>query len=56
MIGGKPYLLGHTMDYVKVALPLSKGTEHPRSGELVPMVLQEFLTEEILLGHEATLF
>ncbi|MCR5499149.1 MAG: MiaB/RimO family radical SAM methylthiotransferase [Acetatifactor sp.] len=56
VIGGKPYLLGHTMDYVKVALPLSKGTEHPRSGELVPMALQEFLTEEILLGHEATLF
>ena len=56
VIGGKPYLLGHTMDYVKVALPLSKGTEHPKSGELVSMALQEFLTEEILLGHEATLF
>ena len=55
-IGGKPYLLGHTMDYVKVALPIIKSAEQPKSGELVPMTLQEFLTEEILLGHEATVF
>lgn len=56
VVGGKQYLLGHTMDYVKVALPITKGMEHPKSGELAPMKLQEFLTEEILLGHEATLF
>ena len=72
VVGGKQYLLGHTMDYVKVALPITQGKaqkapkqmgtlerqtpQAPTSGTLCTLTLQEFLTEEILLGHEATLF
>ena len=72
IVGGKQYLLGHTMDYVKVALPITKSQatdasrqtgalerqtpKVPTSGTLCTLTLQEFLTEEILLGHEATLF
>jgi len=72
VVGGKQYLLGHTMDYVKVALPITQGKAQkapkqmgtlerqtpkvPTSGTLCTLTLQEFLTEEILLGHEATLF
>ncbi|MBO4749397.1 MAG: MiaB/RimO family radical SAM methylthiotransferase [Lachnospiraceae bacterium] len=72
IVGGKLYLLGHTMDYVKVALPITHGQaqkapkqmgtperqtpQAPTSGTLCTLTLQEFLTEEILLGHEVTLF
>ena len=72
VIGGKNYLLGHTTDYVRVALPLpgdgakvrpGAGTDAPetagkkaRAGEIMRLELLEFLTEDILLGRETDLF
>ena len=72
VIGGKNYLLGHTTDYVRVALPLpgdgakvrpGAGTDAPeaagknaRAGEVLRLELLEFLTEDILLGRETDLF
>ena len=72
VIGGKNYLLGHTTDYVRVALPLpgdgakvrpGAGTDAPetagkkaRAGEILRLELLEFLTEDILLGRETDLF
>ena len=71
-IGGKTYYLGHTTDYVRVALPKEElsagwqngltaeaGREWPNGGQRGKMVtarLLEFLTEDILLGHETDLF
>ena len=72
VIGGKNYLLGHTTDYVRVALPLpgdgakvrpGAGTDAPetagknaRAGEILRLELLDFLTEDILLGRETDLF
>ena len=79
LIGGKKYLIGHTTDYVKVALEIGDGARPegmsgarpeakpeqlknagkgtcPAPGEMVMMTLEEFLTEEVLLGHESTVF
>ncbi len=55
-IGGKPYLLGHTMDYVRVAIPETGAETKDRSGEILRLGLQDFLTEDILLGLETDLF
>ena len=52
-IGGKTYLLGHTVDYVKVALERKKSYG---PNDVACLTLGEFLTEEILLGHETDLF
>ena len=54
-VGGRAYLLGHTADYVRVALDREK---HPalRPNELVTVRIAEFLTEDILQGYEADLF
>ena len=53
LIGGKKYLIGHTTDYVKVALEIGEGKG---PGETAMVDLEEFLTEEVLLGHESTVF
>lgn len=47
-LGGRAYWVGHTKDYVKVALP-ADGREH--SGEISEVLAEGFLTEEILLGR-----
>lgn len=48
-IGDGTYWIGHTMNYVKVALPA--GGEN-RSNTLSEVDVEGFLTEEILLGRE----
>lgn len=66
-IGGRSYLLGHTVDYVKVAVAAEKapaeemaakegqiGSRKPN--DMVMLKVQEFLTEDILLGYETDLF
>ena len=75
-IGGKRYLLGHTADYVRIAVetnemkPASPLAEQPETAggtgkcgkkqisanDVVTVEVTEFLTEEILLGHETDLF
>ena len=47
LVDGKPYWLGHTADYVKVAVPAD---EENRSNTLSSVTVDSFLTEEILLG------
>ena len=57
-IGGKTYLLGHTTDYVLVALerrPEASARPHGPN-DVARLTLTDFLTEEILLGHETDLF
>ncbi|MBP5222798.1 MAG: MiaB/RimO family radical SAM methylthiotransferase [Lachnospiraceae bacterium] len=63
VIGGKKYLIGHTTDYVRAALPVqSDNSSGPEGGrmhapnDLVTLKLQDFLTEDILLGEEITVF
>lgn len=48
-IGGKGYWLGHTVDYVKVAIPASEESKL-RSNMSLQVKITEFLTDEILLG------
>ena len=48
-IDNKDYILGHTKDYVKVAIPLPAGTLEP--GQLVTVPVTAFLTDEILLAE-----
>ena len=43
------YLLGHTKDYVKIAIPLPTDTMGP--GQLVTISVKSFLTDEILLAE-----
>ncbi len=50
-ICGKKYWLGHTMDYVKVAIPASKERKF-QSNMSLQVNITEFLTDEILLGME----
>jgi len=47
-LAGNNYFLGHTKDYVKVALPLEE--DKLGSNMLVKVRVREFLTDEILLG------
>lgn len=47
-IGGKRYLVGHTGNYVKVAV---EGCGH-RSNDLLTIRIRDFLTEDTLLGCE----
>ena len=48
-IYNKCYLLGHTRDYVKIAIPLSAG--NLESGQLKTVSVKSFLTDEILLAE-----
>ena len=45
---GVSYMVGHTPDYVKVAVPC---TEEMQPNEILKVLVQELLTGEILLGH-----
>lgn len=48
---GKRYLLGHTPDYVRVAVPVGENHKRLQPNGMVCVELQDFLTEEILLGE-----
>ncbi len=54
-IGGKSYFLGHTRDYVRIALPMDKQALLQEAGlssnMLVEVRVKGFLTEEILVGE-----
>ena len=48
-ISGKRYLLGHTKDYVKMAVPVDENREGLSSNALVTVKALDFLTDDILL-------
>ncbi len=48
-ISGKRYLLGHTKDYVKMAVPMDENREGLSSNALVTVKALDFLTDDILL-------
>ncbi len=48
-IAGKHYFVGHTKDYVKVALPVMDG-ENLQTNSVIKVVVDDFLTDEILLA------
>jgi len=56
MIRGKKYLLGHTRDYVKIALERSDDKTGPQANDIRMLEITEQLTEDVLLGHETDLF
>lgn len=49
-IRDRDYLLGHTKDYVKIAIPLAEHETVPMPGQLVAVAVKDFLTDEILLA------
>ncbi|MGN1146698.1 MAG: tRNA (N(6)-L-threonylcarbamoyladenosine(37)-C(2))-methylthiotransferase MtaB [Acetatifactor sp.] len=55
-IGGKSYFLGHTRDYVRIALPMNKQALLQGAGlssnMLIKVRVKGFLTEEILVASE----
>lgn len=50
-VDGTRYMLGHTRDYVKVALPAGERAGELQSNRVVRCIAQGFLTDEILLGE-----
>ena len=48
-IAGKQYFVGHTKDYVKVALPVADA-ENLQTNNVIKVVVEKFLTDEILLA------
>ena len=48
-IAGRRYLLGHTKDYVKMAVPMDENREGLSSNALVTVRALDFLTDDILL-------
>ena len=50
-LAGKEYSLGHTKDYVKIALPLSGADAERTANTMVAVKVQAFLTDEILVGE-----
>ena len=48
-IGGRLYRIGHTKDYVKIAVPLSEETAPPLSNTVEQVQVRGFLTDEILM-------
>lgn len=49
---GRKYWLGHTADYVKAALPIGTNDAEKETNMLCKIRLEEFLTDEILVGVE----
>ena len=47
-IGGRKYCLGHTKDYVKVAVMVPDDGQEPEVNRLVTVRITDFLNEEIL--------
>ena len=51
VIGGREYWIGHTEDYVKVAVPVESETAaHLESNALVTVKVEQFLNDEVLLA------
>ena len=50
-IDGVPYFLGHTKDYVKVAVPAGEKQAAFRVNDLITVQIERALTDEILLGR-----
>ena len=48
-IGGTEYLLGHTRDYVKVAVPLTENGKKAVTNTVVRGTVEGFVNDEILL-------
>ena len=48
-LDGVEYLLGHTRDYVKVAVPLTENGEKAVSNTVVRGTVERFVNDEILL-------
>ena len=53
-IVGKEYVIGHTKDYVKVAIPLAPGgmAGEQYTNTLQKVLVEDFLTDEILVAKE----
>jgi len=49
-IEGRKYYLGHTADYVKVAIPVEGNEDRLSGSDLVKIQVKSFLTEDVLLG------
>ena len=49
-IEGKRYRIGHTNNYVKVALPLEQEAKEEATNVLVEPLLTSYLTDELMLG------
>ena len=54
MIGGETYMIGHTKEYVKVAVPFDKTRPEIGKNCFVKGILCDFLTEEIITLAENT--
>lgn len=52
VIGGIPYLIGHTKEYIKAAIPLDENRTDVGKNCFVSGVLKELLTDEIILLAE----
>lgn len=48
-IDGRQYRLGHTGDYVKIAVPVPQRAQAPGTNEMVTVLVKDFLTNEILV-------
>ena len=48
-IGGSNYIVGHTGDYVKVAVKLSETDKDPEPNRMVKVAVKDFLTDDILM-------
>lgn len=54
-IGGSTYYLGHTKDYVKVAVPVREDKGALQSNSIIQVAITSFLTDEILLSDGVVL-
>lgn len=54
-IDGEKYRIGHTRDYVKVAVPVSHSPKAEECSQMGDVWVKDFLTNEILLGREDNL-
>ena len=50
-IQGQCFYLGHTKDYVKIAVPYVENVDIFRSGQILKVAVGSFLTDEILQGE-----
>lgn len=49
-IGGNKYWIGHTKEYIKVALPSDYEANNDMSGQIVDVTLKDFINGEIMLA------
>ena len=53
-IGNAAYILGHTKDYVKIAVPCPENSPFPDTGEFLKVIPTQVLRDDILLGKQCT--